>query len=262
MKKYSYNIVLALLTIILYTSCSQQKHIAYYQNIEQMPALSSTSFESTIQPDDLLLIIVSAPDAEAAAPFNLEVANVSAVNGQASLAQRQQQLYLVDKDGMVEFPVLGSLLFGGKTKSEIVTLLKEKLKLYVKNAIVNMRIMNYKVSVQGEVVKPGSYPINSERITLPEALSLAGDLTIYGKRDGIIIVREVNGKKTFNKVDITKADFINSPYYYLSQNDLVYVEPNKARSNSSTFNQNTSVWIAIASLASSILFSILIINKN
>ena len=262
MKKYPFSVVLLLLIIVFCASCSQQKHIAYYQNIEQLGTMSSTSFESTIQPDDLLMIVVSAADAEAAAPFNLETTNVSSVLGQASMAQRQQQLYLVDKDGMVEFPILGSLSFGGKTKSEIVSLLKEKLKVYLKNAIVNMRIMNYKISVQGEVLKPGSYPISSERITLPEALSLAGDLTIYGKRESIIVVREVNGKKSFAKVDITKADFINSPYYYLSQNDLVYVEPNAAKANSSTFNQNTTVWIAIASLASSVLFSILLINKN
>lgn len=128
--------------------------------------------------------------------------------------------------------------------------------------IVNIRIMNYKITVQGEVAKPGSYTMSSERITLPEALSLAGDLTIYGKRDNIILVRETNGKKSYNRVDITKADFINSPFYYLSQNDLIYVEPNKAKANSSTFNQNTSVWISIASLVSSAVLSILLINKN
>ena len=126
-----------------------------------------------------------------------------------------------------------------------------------------MRIINFKVTVQGEVTKPGSFTIASERITLPEALSLAGDLTIYGKRDNIILVREVNNKKTFNRIDITKADFINSPYYYLSQNDLLYVEPNKAKANTSTvFNQNGPIWIAIASLLSSVVLSIFIINKN
>jgi len=208
------------------------------------------------------MIIVSTPDPEAAIPFNLESTIVPVASGQTATAQRQQQLYLVDKEGNVDFPVLGTLNFGGKTKTEVVADLKMRLAKFIKGAIINMRIMNYKITVQGEVNKPGSYTINSERVTLPEALSLAGDLTIYGKRENIIVVREVNGKKSFNKIDITKADFINSPFYYLSQNDLLYVEPNKARANSASFNQNTGVWISIASLASSVIFSILLINKN
>jgi len=244
------------------SSCSQQKKITYFQNIDQISALNDSSFEPTIQPDDLLMIIVSAPDQDAAVPFNLTTENVPSANGQANIAARQQQLYLVDKNGNVDFPVLGQLQFGGLTKTEVVLQLKQKLLKYLKNPILNIRIMNFKVTVQGEVTRPGSYPINSERITLVEALSMAGDLTIYGKRNNIVVVREVQGKKTFGRVDITKADFINSPYYYLSQNDLIYVEPNNAKSSSSTFNQNTAVWISIASLVSSAIFSIILINKN
>ncbi|GAA4771928.1 MULTISPECIES: polysaccharide biosynthesis/export family protein [Flavobacterium] len=251
-----------LLALFLISSCSQQKKITYFQNIDQISEFNGSSFEPTIQPDDLLMIIVSAPDQEAASPFNLTTENIPTVIGQANMAQRQQQLYLVDKNGTIDFPVLGSINVGGVTKTEVVKLLKDKLLQYVKNPIVNMRIMNYKITVYGEVVKPGSYSVSSERITITEALSMAGDLTIYGKRNNIIVVREINGKKTVGRVDITKADFINSPFYYLSQNDLVYVEPNKAKSSSSTFNQNTSVWIAIASLVSSAVFSILLINKN
>ena len=251
-----------LIGIIGLSSCSQQKNIAYFQNGDHLSNLNGAAFEPTIQPDDLLLIIVSASDAEAAAPFNLTTENIPSVVGQASMAQRQQQLYLVDKNGAIDFPVLGTIQIGGVTKTEVVKLLKEKLVKYIKDPIVNMRIMNYKVTVQGEVTRPGSYPITSERVTLTEALSMAGDLTIYGKRNNIIVVREIQGKKEIGRVDLTKADFINSPYYYLSQNDLIYVEPNGARSSSSTFNQNTTVWISIASLISSAIFSILLINKN
>lgn len=251
-----------LFALFLISSCSQQKNITYYQNIDQISEFSGSSFEPTIQPDDLLMIIVSAPDQEAAAPFNLTTENIPTPNGQASTAARQQQLYLVDKSGSIDFPVLGQLQFAGLTKTEVVNQLKEKLLKYIKSPIVNIRIMNYKVTVQGEVTRPGSYTINSERVTIVEALSMAGDLTIYGKRNNIIVVREVHGKKSIGRIDITKADFINSPYYYLSQNDLVYVEPNNAKSSSSTFSQNTAVWISIASLVSSAVFSILLINKN
>ena len=255
-------VVSLLSAMIGLNSCSQQKNITYFQNIDHLSELNGSSFEPSIQPDDLLLIIVSAPDPEAAAPFNLTTENIPTVIGQAGVAQRQQQLYLVDKNGAIDFPVLGQLQLGGLTKTDVVKQLKDKLAQYVKNPIVNIRIMNYKITVQGEVTRPGSYPITSERVTLTEALSMAGDLTIYGKRNNIIVVREIQGKKSIGRVDITKADFINSPYYYLSQNDLVYVEPNGPKASSSTFNQNTTVWISVASLVSSAIFSILLINKN
>lgn len=263
MKKCPLSMVLFLLVVILPTSCRQKKDIAYYQNIEQLQSEQSNSFESKIQPDDLLMIVVSTPDPEAAAPFNLETISAPTPIGQTMQAQRQQQLYLVDTNGFIQFPVLGEIKTAGQTKSEVIEVIKSKLKKYINDAIVNMRIVNFKVTVQGEVARPGSFTIASERLTLPEALSLAGDLTIYGKRDNIILVREVNNKKTFNRIDITKSDFINSPYYYLSQNDLIYVEPNKAKSRTASgFNQNAPIWIAVASLVSSAVLSILLINKN
>lgn len=249
---------LLLIVFPIFWNCGQSKKITYYQDIEKVENLSKVRFEPTIQPDDLLLLIVSSPDYEAALPFNLETNMVPSVLGQANQAGRQQQLYLVDKDGMIDFPVLGLLKIGGKTRTEINELLKEKLAKYLKNPIVNMRIMNYKVTVQGEVNRPGSFTINSERITLPEALSLAGDLTIYGKRNNILIIREVDGKKLINRVDLTKAEFINSDFYYLKQNDYVYVEPNGAKANSSTFNQNIPVWISL----SSVLISLFLIFKK
>jgi polysaccharide export outer membrane protein len=261
-KKLFFLFAIALLGFL--TSCSQQKYIAYYQNIDQLSTENAQkSFESQIQPDDLLLILVSAADPEIAAPFNLGVFVNSSTTNQSVAGQQQQQLYLVNSQGNIQFPVLGEISMAGKTKEEATTELKNKLKLYIKDAIVNIRIMNFKITVQGEVAKPGIFTIASERVTLPEALSLAGDLTIYGKRNNIILVREINNKKTFNRIDITKADFINSPFYYLSQNDLVYVEPNKGKSNTSTgFTQNGSIWIAIASLVSSVVLSIFIINKK
>lgn len=260
MKLKTIYISLVVLVAITLGSCNQQKNIAYYQNIEAQTANSSQmSYDPTIQPDDLLMIIVSAEDAEAAAPFNLEAAIVPTMVGQSTMGQRQHQMYLVDKNGTIEFPVLGSLNVVNKTKTEVVRDLKNRLaSKYIKNPIVNLRIMNFKVTVQGEVTRPGSYPINSERITLPEALSLAGDMTIYGKRNNVIVIREVDNKKSVFKVDMTSAEFINSPAYYLKQNDLVYVEPNAAKANSSTFNQNIPVWISL----SSVLISLVLLFKK
>lgn len=248
--------------IQLSISCGQKKQIAYYQNIDQLKE-GVVTFNPKIQTDDLLTIVVSAPDPEIAAPFNLSVTMTPIATNQASQGQLQQQLYLVDNQGMIQFPVLGEIKIGGLTKNEAVTMLKIKLKSLIKEPIINIRIVNFKVTVQGEVFKPGSFNVVSERITLPEALSLAGDLTINGKRSNIIVIREENGKRTHAKVDITKSDFINSPYYYLSQNDLIYVEPNSAKSNTATvFNQNIPIFISIASLVSSAIFSIILINQN
>lgn len=240
-------------------SCGQQKKIAYYQNIDSFKDVSKIQYESKIQPDDLLMIIVSAPDPEAAIPFNLSAESVATPTTQSfTMSQRQHMLYLVDKDGKIEFPVLGAVDLMGKTKNEAANILKGKLVNYIRNPIVNIRVMNYKVSIQGEVTRPGIYPLASERITLIEALSLAGDLTIYGKRQNVLIIREVDGKKTIGRVDLTKSDFIDSPYYYLVQNDVVYVEPNDAKSNSSTFNQNIPVWVSL----SSVLISLVLLFKK
>jgi polysaccharide biosynthesis/export protein len=241
-------------------SCTPTKNISYYQDIDSLASKSNTAvnFETTIQPDDLLMIIVTSTDIEAAVPFNLESVLMPELSRQAYMGQRQMQMYLVDKSGNIEFPVLGTLNVGGQPKDIVLNSLKEKLKKYIKDPIVNMRIMNFKVSVQGEVNRPGVVTSATERLTLPEALSLAGDLTIYGKRNNIIIVRENKGVREIKKIDITKSDFINSPYYYLMQNDLIYVEPNGAKASASTFNQNIPVWVSL----SSVLISLVLLFKN
>lgn len=236
--------------VFLLFSCASRKDIIYYQNIDTIKAGQNTnSYEVKIQPDDLLMIIVSAEDPEIALPFNLStVAVQNNLNLQAATSQNVIQSYLVDKSGNIEFPVLGKLQIGGLTRTEALQLLKDKIGVYIKNPIINMRIMNFKISMQGEVNIPGTYTVASERITLIEALSMAKDMTIYGKRDNILIIREVNGIKSYNRVDITKADFINSPFYYLAQNDVVYIEPNSTKVNASAVGPNTSVIISAVSI--------------
>lgn len=255
MKPINY-LVVVLLSLLL-VNCKSQKDITYYQNIDSLTS-TSNQYELIIQPDDLLMIIVSSTDMEAAIPFNLESTIMPRVGGQSEMGQRQVQMYLVDKEGNIEFPVLGSLKIGGLSKIKAVETVKQGLKKYLKDPIVNMRVMNFKVTVQGEVNKPGVVASITERLTLPEALSLAGDLTIYGKRNNVVVVREIDGKKEIKRLDLTKSDFINSPYYYLAQNDLIYVEPNKAKANSSTFNQNIPVWVSL----SSVLISLVLLFKK
>ncbi|MEZ0130972.1 polysaccharide biosynthesis/export family protein, partial [Flavobacterium sp. LBUM151] len=236
--------------VFLLFSCASRKKIVYYQNIDTVTAdQNANSYEVKIQPDDLLMIIVSAEDPEIALPFNLStISTQNDSNLQAATGQRTIQSYLVDKSGNIEFPVLGKLQIGGLTRTQALQLLKEKISVYIKNPIINMRIMNFKISMQGEVNIPGTYSITSERVTLIEALSMAKDMTIYGKRDNILIIREVNGVKSYNRVDVTKADFINSPFYYLAQNDVVYIEPNRTKVNASAVGPNTSVIISAVSI--------------
>jgi polysaccharide export outer membrane protein len=236
--------------LFLCFSCASKRNIVYYQNIDKTNIQNNANFyEIKIQPDDLLMIIVSAEDPEVAKPFNLSTVAVGNSN-RLDLAAGQQtiQSYLVDSNGMIEFPILGKLHVGGLTRSEVLKLLQDKIGIYIKKPIINLRIMNFKISLQGEVNLPGTYSVESERITLIEALSMAKDLTIYGKRNNILVIREINGVKSYSRVDITSADFINSPFYYLSQNDVVYVQPNNVKVNASAVGPNTSVIISAISI--------------
>jgi len=238
------------LLVLLIFSCKSREEVVYYQNIDALATTEkANSYEIKIQPDDLLTIIVSADDPETAIPFNLSTISVpTAGSVNAAQGQLTMQSYLVDASGTIDFPIIGKLTVGGLSRTEVMQLLEGKIAKYIKNPIINLRVMNFKVSVQGEVTLPGIYPISSDRITLIEAISKAGDLTIYGKRDNILVIREVNGVKSYNRIDITKADFIHSPFYYLAQNDVVYVEPNKTRINGAAVGANTGVIISVTSL--------------
>lgn len=224
-------------------SCVNKKEIVYYQNIDSIDhSAKSNSYEIKIQPDDLLSIIVLADNPEVVIPFNLGASEEDSSGKQAGAT------YLVNANGFIDFPVLGKLKVSGLTRTETLQLLQEKVGVYIKNPIITIRITNFKISVQGEVSESGVFPINTERVTLIEALSMARDLTIYGRRDNILIIREIDGVKSFNRVDITKADFMNSPFYYLAQNDVVYVEPNKSKVGGAGVGPSTGLIFSITSI--------------
>ena len=239
-------IVLLVFSLILLLSCASKKKVVYLQDIDQTKSYdSSTLYEPKLQPDDLLSIIVSAENPELSVPFNLPQ-----IQGNYEINNNQNGIktYLVDNFGYIEFPVIGKLKLGGLTRTEATAKLVTAVGEYIKNPIINLRILNFKVSILGEVLKPSSFTLSSERITLLEAISMAGDLTIYGKRNNILIIREAEGKKTYNRVDITKSDFLNSPFYYLAQNDIVVVEPNKTRVNASVVGPNVTATISAISV--------------
>lgn len=234
--------------VVLMPSCVSKKDIVYFQNDEIDQLNVSNSYKTIIKPDDVLQITITALDIEAVRPFNLAAVTYS-TSSNSAIGVAQQQTYLVDTNGEIEFPVLGKLKIGGLTRDESIELIKGKLSPdYIKDPNVNIRISNYKISVMGDVQRPGSYNVPNERITILDALALAGDVNISGQRNNILIIREEENKKVQYKVDLLSNNIFTSPVYYLQQNDVVYVEPNYARIQSASSNSNTSLFISISSL--------------
>ncbi|MCK9414767.1 MAG: polysaccharide biosynthesis/export family protein, partial [Prolixibacteraceae bacterium] len=190
-------------------------------------------------------------------------------NGTKEIGSSQaMQTYTVDSDGSINFPVIGKVQLAEKTKREAVDLLQNKISELVKDPIVNIQIINYKVTVIGEVLKPGSYPVNSDRVTVLDAIGMANDLTIYGNRENVKVIRDNNGKQEVVTFDLTKSDFFSSPYFYLQQNDIVYVEPNDKRKKQSRYSQTDQVDLSVItaitssiSVIASVIVSIIAVNK-
>lgn len=240
------NVLFVFLLAIVLNSCTSSSKITYLQDVDALKAEDkSIAFEPILQPDDLLSIIVSAENTESTIPFNLPQipGNNDIINNQTAV-----KTYLIDNYGEIDFPVIGKVKLGGLIRREANKKLQDLISEYVKNPGINLRILNFKISVLGEVSRPGTFSIQSERVTLLEAFGKAGDLTIYGKRSNILIIRENNGVKSYHKVDITKSDFVNSPCYYLSQNDVVVVNPNQTKINASAIGPNTSVILSAISI--------------
>lgn len=239
----------------LLSSCVSRKKIVYFQDIENLAQNSAMAKPSlTIKPNDLLSITVSAADYESARPFNVIIESRPVAGSSSVFTNNTQQPgYLVDTAGDIHFPVLGTIHVEGLTPKELNNQLIGRLATYIIDPIVNIRILNFTVSILGEVSRPGTYTVTGEQISILEALGLAGDLTIYGKRDNVLVIRENGGKKSYVFLDLKSSDLLDSDYFYLKQNDIIYVEPNQAQRQSSSFNRNSTVYISIASLMLSVL---------
>jgi polysaccharide export outer membrane protein len=245
------------LCALLLSGCSSYKKVPYLQDADAVNSLQQElpMYDAKIMPKDLLTITVNTSDPEAAAPFNLTVQTTYNTDGTNSLnRQATLQQYLVSNEGTIDFPVLGSLQVSGLTKSEAENLIRQKLGTYLKETpIVTVRMTNYKISVLGEVARPGMFTINNEKVNIFEALALAGDLTIWGMRDNVKLIREdAAGQREIIDLNLNKADIITSPYYYLQQNDILYVTPNKTKAKNSDIGQSTSLWFSGTSILVSI----------
>ena len=262
MKNLSF-VLLFFLSIIL-ASCGSVKNIAYLQNRDDINFEKSRFlYDARIMPKDQLTISVNTTTPEASMPFNLLLQN-EYTQGRSMSAAGVLMPYLVDNDGYITFPVIGRLKVGGLTKSEAEKLIFEKIRPYMaesENPVVTVRMSSYSVSVLGEVARPGSFQVSREKITILEALAQAGDLTIYGVRDKVKLIREdITGKKQIVNLNLNDANLVNSPYYYLQQNDVVYVEPNKVKAQNSKVGQTTTLWFSATSILislTSLLYNIL-----
>lgn len=248
-------IVLLLSISFLILSCASKKDILYFQDSETLNSTEITqSFDPIIETNDILHITISSINEEVLRPFLKGQQNTQAtINSNPGLDG-----YMVGVDGNISFPVIGDVKVAGSNRSHAEDLLKEKISVYVKDVVVDVRIMNFEVTVIGEVKMPGVYNIKDERVTLPEALALAGDLTSDGKRSTITIIRTENGVRKVNTIDYTNSEFFNSEYYFLKQNDLVYVEPSSKGVKKSGFIPDIP---ALLSLFTVILSTVILLTN-
>lgn len=249
-------------------SCSTPSHVTYFQDLRpgesEQKIIAAT--EIKVRPGDKLSIIVNSRDPQLSQLFNLPYVSqqigsgsASSSSGSASTSSQGISGYTVDEKGQIDFPVLGKLEIAGKNREEIAAFIKGELlaKDLVKDPVVTVEYMNLCISVLGEVANPGRYSIDRDKVTLLDAISMAGDLTIYGKREKVLVLREENGVQRVYGVNLCSAEYLyTSPVYYLRQNDVVYVEPNNVRARQATVNGNnvrsTSFWISLASLLTTV----------
>lgn len=244
--------IIALISLFLISSCVSKKDIVYLQTDEIDQSKVSNDYQLRFKPDDFLQIIVSAENLEAVQSFNLPVFALQ--TNDRVVGQPQMQAYLVDTEGFIEFPVLGKLKVGGLTRLEVISLLKKRLDpAYVKDPIINIFITNFKITVQGDVLRPGTFTLLNERLSIFDALGLAGDLNISGNRENVLVIREENGRKKEYRVNLKSKKTLTSPVYYLEQNDVVYVEPNYAKIQDAAYNRNTGLFISLGSVFISLL---------
>ncbi|MDR0430039.1 MAG: polysaccharide biosynthesis/export family protein [Tannerellaceae bacterium] len=250
---------LKLLPVILVfmVSCSAPKDVLYFQGLdkltkEQLSQLNQT-YSSRIVHNDILSITVSSWDPTVVTPFNPPLTTRLAPGIAEVSPTEHLPTYLVDSDGTITFPVLGKVQAAGLSKQELADNLKEKISRYAKDVSVNINIVNYKVTLTGEVARPGALSVRNEKISIIDAIGQSGDLTINGNRTNILVIRDNNGVKEFGRVDLTNPAIFASPYYYLRQNDVVYVEPNKAKQKNATYSQGQQFSISIFSAVISAL---------
>lgn len=259
--------VFAMLSLML-SSCNTSKTtLTYFENREENGSLETQEIAIKLLPDDELLISVLSVVPEATAAYNLPLSNPARLSSIESYSQAAQQTYIVDQNGDINFPILGKIHVEGMSTKELAEYLTDKISADVEDPYVRVELLNFKVKVLGEVQRPGAYTIRSQRYSILDALADAGDLTPYGERSRVVLIRDENGKRTYHNLNLNDVNIISSPYFYLRQNDAIYVEPNEVRKDNADYNQNNAFKLSVISTivsACSVVASLVIalaINK-
>lgn len=256
------SVLLLFISLFFLASCVTNKNIAYFQpagDTSQLKTQQITSqYEPRIQPDDILGINVTSINPDATAIFNQPVSTMSVSNSAAGNTSLQMGGYLVNSNGYIDFPVLGKIKVEGLTTQQTKDTIRRMLLTSLQEPTVDVRFLNFKITVLGEVTHPATFTVPNEKVTVLDALGMAGDMTIYGKRDNVLVIREENGKRKFGRLNLSSQDVFQSPYFYLKQNDVVYVEPNKTKKTSAETNtRNISILLAVLSTLSIVATTII-----
>ena len=251
---------------LLVSSCASQKRAWYLQDANPFtPEQIAESGQIRIKPLDRLTIVVNSKDPELAVPFNssTSLSSVTGVASYSSATNQSLQIRTVDENGMLDMPVIGKIDCKGKTRSELAQLIADKIVEggYINDPSVNVQFADMKISVVGEVARPGQYDVTRDQISIFDALAMAGDLTIYGQRENVALIREENGMRTVHYFDLKNPDILTSPYFYLQQDDVVYVTPNKYKAQAGEINQNRSFYISLVSVAVSVATLLVTITR-
>lgn len=260
------NLIIALVSILALTGCKTvtENNLSYFRNLGNntdgvMP--QGTGYEIKVAPEDELSIVVTSSVPDATAMYNLPQTNTARRGDVDTQGTPRLQSYIVNKDGDIVMPVLGRLNVAGKTTREIEQMIVSKVSQTVKDPYVRVQLLGFYVNVMGEVKEPQRIHVEGERFTLLDALSAAGDLTEYGERSNVIVIRDQDGKQTYHRFDLADNNIFSSPYFYLQQNDVVYVEPNQIRIDNSKYNQNNAFKLSVISTivsAASVVASLVI----
>lgn len=238
--------ILIIFITALLTSCANKKNILYLQDFKEEQTTINNNYVNRLQPDDILNIYISTVDNQGVSPFNLFM-RLNPQNAAGGSAQNFLLNFTIRKDGNIQFPILGDVKLSGLTILEAIELFKKELSVYINEPTVTLEWVNFKYTVIGEVNRPGQFRSQSERVSLFEALGNAGDLTIYGQRKNIMLIRENNDQRQNFIIDLTKKDFMTSDAYYIKQNDVIIVSPNNPQVQTSAFNRNIPLYLAISS---------------
>ncbi|WP_298555634.1 polysaccharide biosynthesis/export family protein [uncultured Algibacter sp.] len=251
-KKFTIAYVIVLLSL---SSCVSKKEVVYFQNAKDFETIVDTdTFTPKFKVNDIVSIFVSTFDLEAVKPFNIFKGSGQGVVNPEFID------YLIDNEGNIDYPVLGKIKLLGLSVQEAQELFKEKLSIYLKDPIINIRILNFRISVLGEIRSPGRYEVSGQRITILEAIALAGDLNIKAHRENVLVIRDFNGAKTYTRVDLTSKEIFNSPVYYLTQNDVIYVEPNNSAVSNASGDTRIGTIISITSFL--ITTALIFVTRN